>query len=194
MIYHHRAGNFTVTVADHMTDDFEFLMQGAKSEKATEYSNLELGGKYEYSVVMAYNSMPYCFFAMCNGGRYAPGVLRYLTKLYTIPQFRSGEFARFLLPGDTVSSTTKQSHSIVANFVEDVIPYAGIKPYDFYFYSRKPNDTPLVTFINKYARVPWTAIDDRVFLTGKKESDSFSWKRIIYKGDISKFTQPSRPI
>lgn len=195
MIYTHESGNFTVTVADCMTDDFEFLMQGAQSENAKEYSSLDVGTKYEYNVVLSYNGMPYTFFMMSNGGRYPTNSLRYLTKLYTIPPFRQGNgFERFLLPGENAINTAYRSHALVCNFIEDILPSTGIRPYDFYFYSRVPNDFKTVEFINKFARVKWTLVDDRLYLTGRYEHDPLSWKHIIYKGDIDAFDQPSMSI
>jgi hypothetical protein len=195
MIFTTDVGNINVTIADVITDDFQFLMDGAAAERAIDYARLELGKKYEYSVVLSYNSIPYGFFLMCNGGRYAPNVLRVYTKLYTIPQFRSAaNIDKFLLPGDTAGRVMYQSHSIIANFVEDILPTTEIKPYDLYFYSRAPGDTLIVSLMNKFARVKWTAVDDIVFLTGRKESDPHCWKHIVYKGDLAAFTQPSRPI
>ena len=195
MIYTHTVGSVAATISDSMTSDFQFLMEGAAAEGATEYSRLELGGKYEYSVVMSYNDIPYGFFLMCNGGRYAPDVLRVYTKLYTIPQFRSAAgIGRYLLPTDTAIGVTYTSHSIIANFVEDVLPSAGVGPYNFYFYSRAPNDTTIVSLMNKFARVKWNVSDDRLYFVGKKETNPQSWKHIIYKGDLSMFTQPSKAI
>lgn len=187
-------GNLSVMISNHMTDEFEFLMQGAAAEGAGEYSNLTLGTKYEYSVVQMYNDIPYGFFLMCNGGRYAPNVMRVFTKLYTIPQFRSsGDSRRFMIDGDTPTSVAIQSHKIIANFVEDILPEADIKPYDFYFYSRVPGDTPIISLMNKYATVKWS-LSDKLYFVGKKQSDSRSWKHIVYKGDLSQFTQPSQTI
>lgn len=192
MIYTHVQDEFTVTIADVMTDDFEFLMQGAKSEKAKEYSSLDVGDKYEYSVVLSYNGIPYTFFMMCNGGRYPDNSLRCMTKLYTIPPFRQGNgIEKYLTPGKSVTATVYQSHSLVSNFVEDVLLHSGVRPYDFYFYSRVPNDFKTVELMNKFAKVKWTLVNDRVYLTGKYEHDRSSWKHIIYKGDIDAFNQPS---
>lgn len=193
MIYSTTINKITITVADHVTDDFQSLMNAARDEGATEYSNLEIGDKYGHCVVLSYNNTPYGFFLMGNDGRYAPEVLRVFTKLYTAPKFRSSaDINSLLIPGDTATGVMYASHSVLANFVEDVLPMTGIKPYSFYFYSRAPGDTTIVSLMNKFAKVKWTAIDDRIFLIGRKETDPRGWKHIVYKGDLSKFTQPSK--
>jgi hypothetical protein len=190
MIYETKRGNFTIQIADYHTDEFEYISQGAKSENAKEYMNIQLGGKYEYSVVLSYNDMPYTFFMMCNGGRYDSNAIRVFTKLYTIPQFRSNYLEKYLLEGDTITSASNISHSLVANFIEDILPETTIKPYDLYFYSRTPGDTPIVNLLNKFAKTKWQ-MTDRLYFVGTKDSDVRAWKYLIYKGDIDQFTKPS---
>lgn len=188
-------GNIAVTVTDYETDDFMFLQQGALAEGAKEYSHLKLDAKYEYCVVFSYNDIPYMFFLICDRNRYGPSSMRVYTKMYTIPQFRLDvDVSKYMLPGDTAVSVRRQTRYALANFVEEVLPQTDIEPCDFYFYSRAPSNPSIVPIFNRFAKVPWTVVEDRLFLTGKKESDPRSWKYIIYKGDLSKFAQPSKLI
>lgn len=190
MKYEINRGNFKIQIADYATDEFDYISQGARSENAKEYMDIRLGEKYEYSVVLSYNDMPYTFFMMCNGGRYDYNVMRVFTKLYTIPQFRSTNLERYLIGDDTVVSASNASHSLVANFVEDILPETDIKKYDLYFYSRVAGDTPIVNLLNKFASAKWQ-MTERLYFVGTKDSDVRAWKYLIYKGSLDQFTKPS---